>query len=280
MENLETIPDAPLAPHRHSGPPKLRSASSALKHGLYAKDFVFVNSEDKNLYDILLHDFHEEYGPITSTEIGLVQQLAELEYRYLKIQKLQATAVRSEFLAQAKCAVVDPLGNPPTEAILENRAMMKLLDESPAFRLYLRELDRLPNRINRVVARLHVHLKLRPDLALWTHKPWPKHPPVEPEPLPAVEAVPMDVKTEEEAKQIETDLAQQSHQVGRGPGKENWPEVLKDRFEFYKVWDTLEERDKELAFYGKPNDYRRLAFFDMCGHGLDQMKIWLAQREC
>ncbi len=56
--------------------------------------------------------------------------------------------------------------------------------------------------------------------------------------------------------------------------------VLADRFEFYKLWDEkLEPHNHDLILNGAPDDYRRLAFFDCCGHDLPQMKAWLAQRE-
>jgi hypothetical protein len=252
-----------------SGPAKLRSASNALKHGLYSSEFVFATASDKNLFEILLHDFREEYQPITATESSLVQELAELKYRYLKVQKLHASTLREEVLRQAQNAEPAPLGQIPTETDLEARAYLKLVETSPGFRLFQREMERLPNRIHKVIARLHTNLKLRDDLAFWTYKPYPSQPSPEPEPIEA----PKPIEVEAKAKTKETTTKPKF----RMP---NWPPVLADRHEFYDMWDNkLAPEDRHLALTGEPDDYRRKAFFEMCGHDLAQMKAWLAQRE-
>jgi len=287
MENIDqSIPPKKPMPWDHivpnnipgtppSGPPKLRSASNALKHGLYSSEFVFSTASDQHLFEILLHDFRQEYQPITATENSLVQELAELKYRHLKVQKLHASTLREEVLRQAKNADPTPLGATPTETDIEARAYVKLTESSPGFRLFQREMERLPNRIHKVIARLHVNLKLRDDLAFWTYKPYPsleaQEPEVVSEPTQPLE---IDTKSEDKEKTKETT------KVDRGPGKENWPPVLADRFEFYELWDNkLEEHNRQLVLTGQPDDYRRIAFFNMCGHDLPQMKAWLAQRE-
>jgi hypothetical protein len=256
-----------------SGPAKLRSAANAVKHGLYSREFVFMTAADQGLYETLLHGLREEYQPITVTECGLVQQLAEVQFRYLKTQKLHAAALRAETLKQSRQAGPDPLGNAPSEIDLEARAYLALLDNSPGFRLFLRELERLPNRIHKVIARIHLNLKLRGDIAGWTHKPYPNQPSADPEPF----EIPAPMEIEQKEKTQETSAPPSK---SRGPGKENWPPVLADRFEFYKLWDEkLEPHNHEIILNGDPEDYRRKAFFDCCGHDLAQMKAWLAQRE-
>jgi hypothetical protein len=282
MENIE-LPKKPQ-PWDHivvnnipgtppSGPPKLRAASNALKHGLYSSEFVFATASDKSLFEVLLHDFREEYQPITATESSLVQELAELKYRYLKVQKLHSSTLREEVLRQAKNAEPTPVGETPTETDIEARAYLKLVESSPGFRLFQREMERLPNRIHKVIARLHINLKLRDELAFWTYKPYPSQPSPEPEPSEAPKPIDIEAKSEDKSKTQET-------KPKRKPGQENWPSVCADRHEFYKVWDEeLDEKHRQIVLTGEPDDYRRRAFFEMCGHDLAQMKAWLAHRE-
>ncbi len=267
--NPNNIPGTPP-----TGPSKLRAASNAVKHGLYSKEFVFTTAADQGLYETLHHGLREEYQPITVTESGLVQQLAELQFRYLKTQKLHAAALHAETLKQSRDAEPNALGHAPNETDIEARAYLYLLDNSPGFRLFLRELERLPNRIHKVIARIHLNLKLRGDIADWTWKPYPNQPSHEPEPLGIPEPIQIEHKTEQKEKTKETSPKP------RKPGQENWPPPLADRFEFYKLWDEkLEPHNHDLILNGDPTDYRRQAFFDCCGHDLAQMKAWLAQRE-
>jgi len=105
---------------------KLKAASNSLKHGLFAmRNFDhFIHDHDIAL-DVALN-FIEQFNPITPTEVTLVHQLIHMQVRFLQMEYLYGQTMRAR--------VDDILAKPAS-----------LL---PAI---LRELDRLPARIQRTI---------------------------------------------------------------------------------------------------------------------------------
>jgi hypothetical protein len=147
--------------------PALRRASNSFKHGLYAKKLTYSTPAEHHLYSDILHNYVQHYRPITPDEETLVQQLAALQFRHLKVQAFQADAMHAEVLRQCQNAPAEADGSIPTETAIETRAF-EALYEKPAFRLYIQELNRLPNKIQRTIDRIHLLIRLRPQVAAWS----------------------------------------------------------------------------------------------------------------
>ncbi len=133
---------------------KRRSASNAFKHGLYSSTLGFSSPEAEAEYHTILQDFENEYRPVLPSDCVLVQQLAALQYRYLKVQASYANILRLSLAEESSNPTLPPLEGPQTANTQETRVFSRLIESSAAFRLYLHELDRLPNRIFRLIERL------------------------------------------------------------------------------------------------------------------------------
>ncbi len=151
---LQQNPGSATGPRTAAG--KLRSASNSFKHGLYSTKLVLNEPADQESYSIILHNFEEEYAPITPTEALLVQQLAAAHFRHLKVQGLYAMTLNEAF-ASLSATDVKP-------EFYENITHDNLLKDSPSFRLYQRELERLPYKIARLIKQLQTLRKLRPSV--------------------------------------------------------------------------------------------------------------------
>jgi hypothetical protein len=105
---------------------KLKAASNSLKHGLYSlKNFDnFIADHDVAL--AVTTNFIEQFNPVTPTEVALVHQLIHMQLRFLQMEFLYGEAMRFR--------VEDIISKPVTFL--------------PAI---LRELDRLPARIQRTM---------------------------------------------------------------------------------------------------------------------------------
>jgi len=115
---------------------KLKAASNSLKHGLYSmKSFDhFVHDHDIAL--AVETNFIEQFNPITPTEVALVHQLIHMQLRFLEMEYLYGQAMRFR--------VADILATP--------------VSFLPAI---MRELDRLPSRIQRTIKVLRAEIAQR-----------------------------------------------------------------------------------------------------------------------
>jgi hypothetical protein len=115
---------------------KLKAASNSLKHGLYSmKNFdSFVADHDDAL--AVATNFIEQFNPVTPTEVALVHQLIHMQIRFLQMEFLYGEAMRFR--------VADIITKPV--AFL------------PAI---LRELDRLPTKIQRTIKLLRQEIAQR-----------------------------------------------------------------------------------------------------------------------
>ena len=68
---------------------KQRSSQNALKHGLLAKRTV-IPGEDPAEFDAHLTRFQETFNPSNAYEAGLVRQMADADWRLLRINHLEA----------------------------------------------------------------------------------------------------------------------------------------------------------------------------------------------
>jgi hypothetical protein len=254
--------------------PKLRSASNSFKHGLYAKKLAYTTPGDQEAYASILHNYVEHYHPITPDEMTLVQQLAALQFRHLKVQEFYAESMRLEVLAQCKNAAPDPQGNPPTELTIETRAFNNLA-ATPHFQLYLRELNRLPHKIQRVIDRIYLVIRLRSEVAAWpcnipksegiaeTESPAPAQPallPIEVGPTPRKRLPGEEEENFEETKR--------------------WPDPIASKEKLVDVWNHhISDFSRNLLLYGPYDYYGRDAFFRMSRLKEGQFWEWIKQAE-
>jgi len=138
----KTMSEAALAANRanaqkSTGPRtaqgKARSASNAFQHGLYSMRSFTHLLGDPNLVLTVEHNFIQEYQPVTPTEHMLVQQLIHLQLRFLQMENFFNQACLSGFHEQP----------------------------SRAYLAVLRELDRIPNRILKVIKAIQQQIALR-----------------------------------------------------------------------------------------------------------------------
>jgi hypothetical protein len=141
----KTMTEAALAANRanakrSTGPRteagKLKSASNALQHGLYSLTRFehFIDNNDFALE--MASNILDQFEPITPAEHLLAQQLLHLELRFLQMESLYNQAMI-----------------PGPAAILEN--------PPPFLTQLLRELNQLPNRIQRAIKALHTEIARR-----------------------------------------------------------------------------------------------------------------------
>ena len=131
---------------------KLRSASNSLQHGLYSlKNFdSFIHDNDLAL--TVITNYLEQFEPVTPTEHTLVHQLIHQQLRFLHMEYLfnQAMSFR-------------------VEQILKTPV--------PFLTQIMRELDRLPARIQRTIKAIHAEQKRRLDQD-WEIEPIADQPPL------------------------------------------------------------------------------------------------------
>ena len=115
---------------------KLKAASNSLKHGLYSmKNFDnFIADHDDAL--AVATNFIEQFNPVTPTEVALVHQLIHMQLRFMQMEYLYGEAMRFR--------IEDILAKP--------------LNFLPAI---MRELDRLPARIQRTIKVLRAEIAQR-----------------------------------------------------------------------------------------------------------------------
>ena len=144
----QTISAAQLAANRSNakkstGPRtpqgKLRSASNSLKHGLYSLTNFdgFIHNHDIALS--VVTNYLDQFEPVTPTEVGLVHQLIHQQLRFLQMEFLfnQAMSFRVEDILKTPVAFLPHI---------------------------MRELDRLPARIQRTIKAIRAEQKIRFDL--------------------------------------------------------------------------------------------------------------------
>jgi hypothetical protein len=233
--------------------PKLRRASNSFKHGLYSRKLTYSTPADQNLYSDILHDYVQHYRPITPDEETLVQQLAALQFRHLKVQTFQADSMRAEVLRQCQNAPAEADGSMPTETAIETRAF-EALCETPSFRLYIQELNRLPNKIQRTIERIHLMIRLRPEIASWSTN------------QPATDPIP-EPRNFQEGEQT----AQQAETK-----RELEPLTTKEAFiECYN--EALNEPTRQALLYGPRNNPELLAFYRVSGLTEANLRKWVAE---
>ncbi len=246
--------------------PTLRRASNSFKHGLYATKLAYSTPEDHALYSTILHDYSQHYRPITPDEETLVQQLAALQFRHLKVQTFQADSMRAEVLRQCQSAAPEADGSTPSETAIETRAF-EALCEKPAFRLYLQELNRLPNKIQRTIDRIYILLRLRSESATWSAAqpeteqiPTPQ-PKSTPEPLEITPATP--TKSEQKPQT-------------QGTKPEFDPITSKELLVF--VWNRiLDPQSRAILLYGPANWEPRREFFTRHQLPEAQFHVWIEE---
>jgi len=115
---------------------KLKAASNSLKHGLYSlKNFEnFVADYDDAL--AVSTNFIEQFNPVTPSEVALVHQLIHMQLRFMQMEYLYGQAMRFR---------VEDILNKPIALL-------------PAI---LRELDRLPTKIQRTLKLLRSEIAQR-----------------------------------------------------------------------------------------------------------------------
>jgi len=115
---------------------KLKAASNSLKHGLYSlRNFDnFIHDHDIAL-DVAVN-FIEQFNPVTPTEVTLVHQLIHMQIRFLQMEYLYGQTMRAR---------VDDILAKPANLL-------------PSI---LRELDRLPTRIQRTIKQLRLEIAQR-----------------------------------------------------------------------------------------------------------------------
>ena len=118
---------------------KLRSASNSLKHGLFSLTNFdgFIHNHDIALS--VVTNYLEQFEPVTPTEVALVHQLIHQQLRFLQMEFL---------FNQAMSGRIDDILKTPV-AFLPH---------------IMRELDRLPARIQRTIKAIRAEQKLRFDL--------------------------------------------------------------------------------------------------------------------
>ncbi len=144
----QTISAAQLAANRSNakkstGPRtpqgKLRSASNSLKHGLYSLTNFdgFIHNHDIALS--VVTNYLDQFEPVTPTEVGLVHQLIHQQLRFLQMEFLfnQAMSFRVEDILKTPVTFLPHI---------------------------MRELDRLPARIQRTIKAIRAEQKIRFDL--------------------------------------------------------------------------------------------------------------------
>ena len=144
----QTISAAQLAANRSNakkstGPRtpqgKLRSASNSMKHGLYSLTNFdgFIHNHDIALS--IVTNYLDQFEPVTPTEVGLVHQLIHQQLRFLQMEFLfnQAMSFRVEDILKTPVALLPHI---------------------------MRELDRLPARIQRTIKAIRAEQKVRFDL--------------------------------------------------------------------------------------------------------------------
>jgi hypothetical protein len=115
---------------------KLKAASNSLKHGLYAMQNFdnFIADHDQAL--AVATNYIEQFNPVTPTEVTLVHQLIHMQLRFLQMEYLYGHAMRFR--------IEDILAKP--------------VHFLPAI---MRELDRLPARIQRTIKILRTEIAQR-----------------------------------------------------------------------------------------------------------------------
>jgi hypothetical protein len=238
--------------------PALRRASNAFKHGLYAGKLAYSTPGDHRIYQDILHDYVQHYRPITPDEETLVQQLTALQFRHIKVQTFQADAMRAEVLVQCQNASPEADGGTPTETAIETRAF-EALCEKPAFRLYLQELNRLPNKIQRTIERIHLLIRLRPEIAAWPVNQPTIVEATEPTPIEAPAALAIVAKSEQTAQPKGT-------------------KPVTTKAALLKLWNHyLDEETRSILAHGPFDWPPRLNFFTQLGITEEQFFIWIKE---
>ncbi len=118
---------------------KLRSASNSLKHGLYSLTNFdgFIHNHDIALS--VVTNYLDQFEPVTPTEVALVHQLIHRQLRFLQMEFLfnQAMSFRVEDILKTPVTFLPHI---------------------------MRELDRLPARIQRTIKAIRAEQKIRFDL--------------------------------------------------------------------------------------------------------------------
>ena len=180
----KTMTEAALAANRanakkSTGPRttvgKLRAASNALQHGLYSlRNFEhFIHDHDFALE--VVTNFTQQFQPLTPAEHALTHHLIHMELRFLQMEHLYNQAMNT--------SIPDLLANPP--AFLNQ---------------ILRELDRLPARIQRTLKSLHAEQARRLAHAATPLENFEIEPIADQEPLPAL-ANTQETETQTEPQQ-------------------------------------------------------------------------------
>jgi len=123
-------------------------------------------------------------------------------------------------------------------------------------------LNRIPTKIQRTIDRIHLLIRLRPEVAAWS-KPQPAAEPIAPAPeVPAVE--PMEMEQGEETPQAEE--------------TKNWPTPITAKEQLIEWWnEKLSVAAKKVLLYGAKNGEGRQAFFRMTRLAEPLFWTWLKE---
>jgi hypothetical protein len=145
---------------------KQRSSQNALKHGLCAKRSV-IPGEDPAAYEAHLDRFQDTFNPSNAFEVGLVRQMADADWRLLRINHLEVAFIASAVDDALACfKIVHPDDPEPSETKLLGDIMQTRTADLTRFSRYhadhsrryreafrqlieMRELDNRDRRRNR-----------------------------------------------------------------------------------------------------------------------------------
>ncbi len=145
---------------------KQRSSQNALKHGLLAKKSV-IPGEDPAEFEAHLTRFQDTFNPSNAFETGLVRQMADADWRLLRINHLEAAFITSAVDDALACfKIVHPDDPEPSETKLLGDIMQTRTADLTRFSRYhadhsrrynsafrqlieMRELDNRDRRRNR-----------------------------------------------------------------------------------------------------------------------------------
>ena len=138
---------------------KKRSSRNSFKHGLFA-EFALLPGENQDEFDALYHGLMDDHEPATTTEQSLVHRIAVIQWKLIRIDRLEGLAVQHAI----ETGAVDGkfLGNYGLYSHRLNQQFQSLLktlhaEQAPRLETYFRD---------------YRQAVLLRDLSLRTNVPW------------------------------------------------------------------------------------------------------------
>ena len=179
---------------QHGGGPKTpegkaRSAQNSTRHGLSAKAFVLVKTEDPAMFNELLSDYLAEFKPRTKFELDLVHELAACRWRMQRAWAIESNLFHVDLLRNE-----DNIAREFPYAYTNNMrtaiTFTRLADNTRSFSLLLRYERALSRRFHEILQELEALRSQPPAEDYETNSPEapPEVPPPSAEP-PKLEIV-------------------------------------------------------------------------------------------